>query len=300
MGTIVVGVDGSDESRAALQWSLEEGHLRGVEVTALHVWQYPPDLVWQFPPSTLAAEGSPIPDRELFEKRAKDLLRGIVNEVAPAGASADVKQEVVEGSVADRLVEAAQGAELLVVGSRGRGGFRGLLLGSVSQQCAHHTPSPLAIVRRAEGERGIGSTAIVVGVDGSTQAEAALEWAFEEAARRGEHVIALHAYWLPHAHELAFAAARALRDSLESNARTLLHDAVARAGRRGVKCTEVVEEGPPASLLVEAAKRAQLLVVGSRGRGGFRGLLLGSVSQQCAHHAVCPTVIVPPSADGRD
>jgi nucleotide-binding universal stress UspA family protein len=130
MGTIVVGVDGSDESRAALRWSLEEGQLRGAEVKALHVWQYPPDLVWKFPASTLAAEGSPMPDRGLFEKRAKDLLRGVVSEVA--GAGADVKQEVVEGSVADRLVAAARGAELLVVGSRGRGGFRGLLLGSVS------------------------------------------------------------------------------------------------------------------------------------------------------------------------
>jgi nucleotide-binding universal stress UspA family protein len=67
----------------------------------------------------------------------------------------------------------------------------------------------------------------------------------------------------------------------------------------GVECTEVVEEGSPANLLVEAAKRTQMLVVGSRGRGGFRGLLLGSVSQQCAHHAVCPTVIVPPSSEGR-
>jgi nucleotide-binding universal stress UspA family protein len=144
MGTIVVGVDGSDESRTALHWSLEEGQLRGAVVKALHVWQYPPDLVWQFPPSTFAAEVAPTPDRELFEQRANNLLRGVVSQVA--GASAEVKQEVVEGLPADRLVAAARGGELLVVGSRGRGGFRGLLLGSVSQQCAHHAVCPTVIV----------------------------------------------------------------------------------------------------------------------------------------------------------
>jgi nucleotide-binding universal stress UspA family protein len=234
------------------------------------------------------------PDREIYEKEARDLLDGVVNEVVGEEASSSVEEEVVEGLVADRLVESARDAELLVVGSRGRGGFRGLLLGSVSQQCAHHAPCPLVIVRGSVAEPGQSAKTVVVGVDGSTNGEGALRWAFAEAERRGARVVALHAWSLPHSHELAFAAASALSGSLESHARTVLHDAVASAKLPGVECTEIVEEGPPASLLVEAAKGAQLLVVGTRGRGGFAGLLLGSVSSHCAHYnALCPTVIVP-------
>jgi nucleotide-binding universal stress UspA family protein len=111
-------------------------------------------------------------------------------------------------------------------------------------------------------------------------------------------VVALHAWLLPYAHELAFATASALSGSLESQARKNLHDAVAAVALPGVEYTEVAEVGGAASLLVEAAKGAQLLVVGSRGRGGFAGLLLGSVSSHCAHHnARCPTVIVPAPHD---
>jgi nucleotide-binding universal stress UspA family protein len=217
-----------------------------------------------------------------------------VGEVVGVNERVPVEHEVAEGAIAEQLVARAHDAELLVVGSRGRGGFRGLVLGSVGQQCARHTPCPLVIVRHAaagpETEAG-GPPTIVVGVDGSPNADAALDWAFAEAAGRGARVVALLAWSPRHGHELSFAGAG--DDALEAKARVVLHEAVARADRRGVECTEVAEEGSAACLLAEASKHAQLLVVGTRGRRGFTGLMLGSVAQQCVHHAPGATVVVP-------
>jgi nucleotide-binding universal stress UspA family protein len=296
MGTIVVGVDGSEESRCALRWSTEEARVAGATLKAVHVWHYPPDYVWHVPPSAPVPDGAlpDIPEREFFEKEARDLLDKTVTDAVDDDVGVAIEKEIVEGLVSDRLIDAARNAELLVVGSRGRGGVRGLLLGSVSQQCAHHAPCPLVIVREPARERGSTSNTIVAGVDGSATSLAALRWAFAEARRRGWRVLALHAWSLPSTHELAFAAAGAMSEMLDRQARALLHDAVTRTALPGVECTEIVEEGPPASLLADTARSAQLLVVGTRGRGGFSGLLLGSVSQSCAHHARCPTVIVPP------
>ena len=295
MVTIVVGVDGSDESRLALQWTVQEARTRRARVRAVHVWHFPPDYVWYYPPHPPdVAVKPPYRDRDELEKEAMKLLDQAVTEAV--GSGVDIVQEVDEGLPADRLVRAAATAELLVVGSRGRGGFRSLLLGSVSQQCAHHTPCPLVIVRGVVHEPGTDSNTIVVGVDGSPDGEAALRWALEEADRRGGRVLAVHAWSLPNGYELApYSALTVHRDKLEAGARTLLHDAVqcGRVRHPGVECAELTAEGPAARLLLETAKGAPLLVVGSRGRGGFAGLLLGSVSHQCAHHAPCPVAIVP-------
>lgn len=299
METIVVGVDGSEESQRALQWAMPEARARGARVRAVHVWHHPPDYVLQYPPSPPDLAVAPVfRDRDQLEKEAMELLDQTVTKAVGSGPSVDIVQEIDEGSPADRLVRAAAAAdaELLVVGSRGLGGFRSLLLGSVSQQLAHHAPCPLVIVRGAVHEPGTGSNTIVVGVDGSPNGEAALHWALEEAHRSGGRVLALHAWSLPSGYELApYAALTVHRDKCEAGAQALLHDAVTRArGRhRDVECSEATVEGWTAGLLLEAAKGARLLVVGSRGRGGFAGLLLGSVSQQCAHHAPCPIAIVP-------
>jgi nucleotide-binding universal stress UspA family protein len=137
-GMIVVGVDGSDESKGALHWALAEAALRDSKVRVVHAWWSRPALV---PGAPLIAA-----DWELLRKGAEEYVQGFVEANADP-TDLDVVADAVHGAPADVLVQAAKGAELLVVGSRGHGGFAGLLLGSVSQQCVHHAPCPVVIVR---------------------------------------------------------------------------------------------------------------------------------------------------------
>lgn len=135
---------------------------------------------------------------------------------------------------------------------------------------------------------------IVVGIDGSEGAATALAWAVEEAARRGATVEAVHAWSVPFVEPYPYAASAFEPEVFEAAARTVLDEAVAGVDNdAGVPIEKVPRCGTPALVLIDAAKGAELLVVGSRGRGGFSGLLLGSVSQQVSHHASCPVVIVP-------
>ena len=138
MGFIVVGVDGSAESKRALHWALDEARLREVRVVVVHSWTY------QF----LAGPGYlPAADPEALgsiEREAEQVIDDALAEFATGGL--EIERKAVEGQPSATLVEAAEGADLLVLGSRGRGGFSGLLLGSVSQQCAHHAPCPVVIV----------------------------------------------------------------------------------------------------------------------------------------------------------
>jgi len=146
----------------------------------------------------------------------------------------------------------------------------------------------------------VGGT-IVVGVDGSEESKQALRWALEEARLREARIVALRAWVYPAlaAGGLIPVAADFLGDLTENETRQLAEVVAEAAGVGGVEIEQVVVEDAPAHALVRAAEGADLLVVGSRGHGGFTGLLLGSVSQQCAHHAPCPVVIVPPAASAR-
>ena len=152
---------------------------------------------------------------------------------------------------------------------------------------------------------------IVVGIDGSAGSVAALRWALAEAHLRGAPLRLVHAYQLPHflAGEVgvglgtpgvpAYAGedVERLREASEQAARSVLAGALAQADRdatEGIEVEQEIFEGPAAQVLIETARGAALLVLGSRGRGGFAGLLLGSVSQQCAQHPPCPVVILPP------
>jgi nucleotide-binding universal stress UspA family protein len=156
---------------------------------------------------------------------------------------------------------------------------------------------------------------IVVGVDGSPGSDAALRWAMDEARLRGSKLRVVHAYDLPHValSEAGIGAAgipapavvtrddaERARSEAEEQARGVVESAVQRAGegadRPEIEVAALV--GPPAQTLIEAGRDAELLVLGSRGRGGFLGLLLGSVTQQCAHHPPCPVVILPPAEQG--
>lgn len=138
---------------------------------------------------------------------------------------------------------------------------------------------------------------IVVVVDGSEGSLEALRFALEEARLRGGTVTALLAWSVPFVADVPTGLLPEMMDDFRADAEALLAGQVAAAGDPGgVEIERLVVEGPPAQALVHASEGAALLVVGSRGRGGFKGLLLGSVSSQCVHHATCPVVIVPPRA----
>jgi|SRR6478672_3579608 len=137
--TIVVGIDGSKGSARALEFALEEARIRGADVKAV--------AAWHVPASAYETGWVPVSiDPTTYEKLAKETLAKSLAEIDTSKSEVSVTPVLKEGQAADVLVAEAQGADLLVVGSRGLGGFKGLLLGSVSQQCAHHASCPVAIV----------------------------------------------------------------------------------------------------------------------------------------------------------
>jgi nucleotide-binding universal stress UspA family protein len=143
MAKIVVGIDGSDASKNALRWAVEEARLRRADVLAIHAWEPPPTIATAGPAPGFDLVGVLPAVREAGEK----LVKAVVGEVV--GEEGDVKVEpvAIEGPTIDVLIDAASDADMLVVGSRGLSTFRALLLGSVSQQLAHHAPCPLLIHR---------------------------------------------------------------------------------------------------------------------------------------------------------
>jgi nucleotide-binding universal stress UspA family protein len=142
MTRIVVGIDGSPASKETLQWAVAEAKLRGAALRVVHAWAFP--YVAAGPGLDPILDGQMIDD---IRRNAEELVERELSELGDAAAGVDVERAVVEGAPASALIEAAKGCDLLVVGSRGHGGFAGMLLGSVSQQLSHHAPCPLVIVR---------------------------------------------------------------------------------------------------------------------------------------------------------
>jgi nucleotide-binding universal stress UspA family protein len=140
MARIVVGIDGSDQSKEALRWALDEARLRDASVDVVYAWTMPVYVGYG------AAAGAVIDPAEI-RQAAREKIDTVVEEVVGGKRDVQIERKAVEGLAAAALVEEAEGADLLVVGSRGHGGFAGLLLGSVSQQCSHHAPCPVVIVR---------------------------------------------------------------------------------------------------------------------------------------------------------
>jgi nucleotide-binding universal stress UspA family protein len=288
MAQIVVGVDGSDQSAAALRWAAREADLRGHDLVAVLVW----DLFNQH-----HADGTHRFDPEYGADEADAALAAAVEAALGADAAATVVRRVVCDVPAPGLLAAADQADLLVVGARGLGGFRDLLLGSVSQQCLHHARIPMAIVRGDSSEAG-GRERVVVGVDGSEPYEAALRWALDEGAARKAVVQVVHAWERPVIYGPVGGVPGSAMGAIESGAHRLVEDMVERLGEEAasVEVERTVVPGGPAPSLLDAAEGADLVVVGRRGLGGFGRLLLGSVSEHVARHAPCPVVVVPTAA----
>jgi nucleotide-binding universal stress UspA family protein len=286
---IVVGIDGSDEAIHALSWARDEAVLRDADLHVLHAWMLP------VPTSELAAM---VPtDTDVFEQAAEDVVTDALARIGHVAADGPrITTTAERGHAPTVLLEHGADADLLVVGSRGRGGFTGLLLGSISQQCLHHTQRPRAVIRA--GVPLPGADDVVVGVDGSEGSMAALRWAIDEAAVRGARLAVLYATmttepvlpegfgYIPEDERGADDAGRRLVDQM-------VDGALARTTHRPTEIERVAVHERAAPALLTRAEGAGLLVVGSRGRGGFAGLLLGSVSQHCVHHAPCAVVVVP-------
>jgi nucleotide-binding universal stress UspA family protein len=278
---ILVGVDGSESSLRAAEWAAADAAAVGVNVTVCYV------------SDVSALADVPLPQEvrraaRAYGDRMVDRALVRIRHAAPVDAAG----EVADGNPAAELIRRAAGAEQVVLGSRGAGGFERLVLGSVSAEVAAHAPCPVVVVRGEGYERH----EVVVGVDASYRSHRALEYAFQYAARHGGRIHAVHAV-----HDRAASlpmppvpAAARVAPEQHLTARDLLADAVAPWALKypTVDVEITVVDGSAAWALVQASKGAALAVVGSRGHGGFTGLLLGSVSQALLRHADCAVAVV--------
>ncbi len=294
-GPIVVGVDGSIPSDAAVAWAAQEACERNAALRVVHAWMVPIET-WVAPPMPLLS------DSKVFEDAARAILDHSL-QVARSWVGdrpLQVDGRLVERPAVEALVGLSKDTAMLVVGNRGRGGFSSLLLGSVALGCAHRTTVPLAVVRGNRATPGSGD--VVVGVDPSDGARHALRWAANEASVLGRRLVAVHGWETPWAVPPGgLAYGPVLDETFKREAGELLEKMTAEVlsdmGSPPEVLCQVVPAVAPEALL-SVANAAALLVVGSRGRSALTGLLLGSVSQQCLHHAACPLVIVPSASAG--
>ncbi|TDE59732.1 universal stress protein [Nonomuraea mesophila] len=277
---IIVGVDGSMASRAAVEWAADDAFRMRVPLRIVHAVDPGPYAIGRYSkialPELLWSEGRSI----LTEAEA------LVRERRPA---VEVTTRVVEGGPAVVLREQAEDATEVVMGSRGLGGFAGALLGSVSTHVAGHARCPVVVLR---GESRPARGEVVVGVDDAPQNEPALAYAFRQAELRDAALRAVHAWQLPvHAYapvidydmdQIRTAQHQVVRDRLAALAQS----------HPEVKIIEDTRSTHPVDALTGASENADLLVVGSHGRGILGSMLLGSVSRGVLHHARCPVAVV--------
>lgn len=292
---VLVGVDGSAPSLRGLDWAAAHAAAHGYRLHLVCSYSIP-----SF--STAALDGGYAAlDDTAIQAGARAVLEEAEARVNRSGVP--VTSDVATGDAAAVLIELSRGAATVVVGTRGRGGFAERLLGTVSSALPAHAHCPTVVVpSRQPATTGVPSGGsvravrrIVVGVDGSPAAEAALEHAIVEAEAWGAELTAVAGVpmgsgsgllaWLPAAQDHE----QVLRDVAEG-----LDVVVDRAleGHPGLQVRRHVLDGTGAALLTEFSTAVDLVVVGSRGRGGFAGLLLGSTSQAVLHHAVCPVMVV--------
>jgi nucleotide-binding universal stress UspA family protein len=286
-GLVVVGADGSASSLAAVEVAALEARSRGAGLRVVHAF------VW--PAMHVPLGSSPLgpPDGGL-QNMVDRLVAEAVERARAVAPDVEVGHVVVTGEPLTVLEAQSRAAELVVIGSRGMGGFVGLLVGSTAVHLAAHGRCPVLVVREQPHADG----PIVLGVDGSVAGQKAVDFAFAEAALRNAPLVALHTWttWnapMPAPQDPSEPYANPPGALAEEEERQL---AEALAGRQerypGVVVEHRVVHGGTREALIEASRSAQLLVVGARGRGGFAGLLLGSVSQALLHHAQCPVAVV--------
>lgn len=285
---ITAGIDGSDESLAALAWAAREAVRRDRALRVVHAWQHEPR-------ETPGARG----DRDTQAGRVRQGVADAVRAVTGRHPGLEVFTEVMEGAPAGTLFAAAADAELLALGSRGHGAVVGFLLGSVGQQVVAGARRPVVLVR--SGDQASAEAAgreVVVGQQGTPEDSAAvLGFAFETAAARRAAVRAVRAWTLPPVFAYSPGSLQLLDEAggLEPYEKKALSEALEPWRERfpDVPVVEHVEMGSAGQVLLDAAARAQLVVVGRRAHRTAVGTRIGSVAHGVLHHAHCPVAVVP-------
>lgn len=261
---VVAGVDGSQYAVTAAQWAAAEAARRRA-------------------PLRIVAVNDDPARAEYTDKALQDAI-----ELCRARTDGEVTGDAISGHPIDELLRCSEHAQLVVLGSRGYGRFTDTLLGSVSGAVATQAACPVVVIRGVPATTG----PVVVGVDGSSASQEALCCAFEAAAQRGTDVVVVQAW-----HEEGLLAVPLVPEDREKVQREIDHAlteqvAECREKHPSVTVRTLARHGHPVATLKDAARNAQLLVVGHRGRGGFDGLFLGSVASGVLHHALCPVMVV--------
>ncbi|MBJ6647644.1 universal stress protein [Streptomyces sp. BSE7-9] len=280
--TVTVGYDGSSESRAAAEWAAREALLRGLPLRLVNVREPIPGHIAE---SDLMADGT-------FRERAERLPREAGATLRARHPELEVVAEQIPGGPMEVLPEVAKDADLLVLGSRGLSGIGGFLVGSVGMVVIAHTTAPVVLVRAATSAKAAGP--VVVGVDTDKPNGTVLAFAFEEAARRGAVLKAVHGWTVPPYYAYVLPAYPALAAELGEEQSHVLTE-VLRPWREKFPDVEVAEEsraGSAAVRIVDAARDASLVVVGRRIRRGPIGAHIGPVTHAVLHHATAPVAVV--------
>jgi nucleotide-binding universal stress UspA family protein len=283
---IVVAVDGSPESNNAASWAARDAVGRNVPLTVIHAVATP-TTTWPpvpYPDSLVTA---------LEDEGKKAVMHAvkIAEEAIPADRKVPIKRELVYSTPALALINMSDDAEMIVMGTSGRGLLARGVLGSVSSTVVRHANCPVAVIH---GEDLPDPDApVVVGIDGSPVSESATQIAFDEASRRGVDLVAVHAWSdiaLTEFHEYDWSA-------LEGEAQRSLAERLAGFHERypAVSVQREVVRDRPARQIAEKSESAQLVVVGSHGRGGLTGVLLGSVSNAVLHSVRVPVIVARPT-----
>ncbi|MBP2368149.1 universal stress protein [Pseudonocardia parietis] len=285
-GPVLVGVDGSESAADAVRWAATEAAARGTGLRLVSVFT-------PLPARHLHDMGLSAAYDQQVRATTAETLDTAVELAGHTAPEVVTEAEVVTGYPAPVLVEESAHAALTVVGSRGLGGFSGLLIGSVAVALAARGQSPVVVVRGDHSEWAGGDRPVVVGIDGSPTSEKAVAAAFEEATLRSAPLVAVHS-WLDVV--LQPAGTMLNRDAVQAEEQSVLAERLAgwEQDFPDVELRRTVVEDRPARALITASESAQLVVVGTRGRGGVAGLLLGSVSHALLHHAQCPVLVVSP------
>ncbi len=284
---IVVGVDGSEASLAAVDWAVAEAKQAGMRLHVVCAYALP-----SFTAASLDGGYAAMDDTAIQQG-----AQAVIDEAVARVGEADVvvTSALETGDPAGVLVDLSREAALIAVGTRGGGGFTDRLLGTVSSALPAHAHCPVVVVPVREGRSYMPVRRIVVGVDGSESARVALRRAVDEAAVWDAELTAVAAVPIATgAGAMAWLPATVDREEVLADVREGLGVAVAGAvGDRPVRVRQHALDGNAAALMAEFSTAVELIVVGTRGRGGFAGLLLGSTSQAVLHHAASPVMVVP-------
>lgn len=282
---ILVGVDGSPESHAAVRWAAQEAVLRHRPVTLMHVVS---PIVVTWPVETVVSSFYEWQEdnAQRVLKQSQETLAAAVPDAAPPAVNVELRHD----GIVPEFKDASQHAEMLVLGSRGLGPVGGAVLGSVSRTLLHHAQCPVVITKEGVVQEDSSTLPVLLGIDGSPASENATAFAFDEASRRGADLVALHAW----SDVAVFPILGMDWQQYEQQGHEILAERLAGWQERypDVHIRRRIVCDKPARWLIDESRQSQLVVVGSRGRGGIAGLLLGSVSTAVAESALAPVAVV--------